>query len=628
MQDHYLANLLMLVVLLPLFSACLLMLSALFSVKLSKTSVTLLAVGCMALAAILVLLVGIEYSDYAGQSFSYRYANWIEIGQLRLSFGFYLDPLSLVMIAIVTGVGFLIHLFSIGFMQQDADFQRFFIYLNLFISAMLTLVLADNLLLLFLGWEGVGLCSYLLIGFWHQQPANILAANKAFIMTRIGDAALAIALLLLFLLLGSLNIQEIQLKAVQLWPLDDNASQYRLDWVSICALLLLVGAIGKSGQFPLHTWLPDAMAGPTPVSALIHAATMVTAGVYLIARFYQLFNLSPLAMLAVASIGAITLILAATAALVQSDLKRILAYSTISQIGYMFLALGAGAYSAAVFHLMTHAFFKALLFLSAGALVYSLGHQQNIFRMGGLAKKTPFICACFLAGCAALSALPFMSGYFSKDFILESLLQQQMYGFWVVAIIGAFITAFYSFRLFFLIFCGDCQLNPDKKLPTSMIIPLALLLLLSVFGGIMPAVLNVLFEGGPALLASVTNDSLALHLLTIATPISAVLLCWLIFRKHSFSERFNSSLTPRFKYLLFMGWGIDRLQEKIFTQPFVRLCQANKNDFIDRLSQLLSQISQYGHRQLQRLQNGKLRWYAASLILSAIVALLSIVLLR
>ncbi|EPJ52934.1 MAG: hypothetical protein OFPI_12460 [Osedax symbiont Rs2] len=616
MQQQYLSQLLLAVVLLPLLSATLLLLVALFSVNLKNLWVATLAVAAIAGSAICVVLIHLQLADTVNFSFSYTYANWLNVGSFSAAFGVYLDGLSLVMISIVSGVGFLIHLYSVGFMAKDQDFQRFFIYLNLFVAAMLVLVLADNLLMLFLGWEGVGLCSYLLIGFWHQKHANSLAANKAFIMTRIGDTAMAIALLLLFIQLGTLDIQLLQQQAVQLWPLQ-NSQGAVLDSVTVCALLLLAGAVGKSGQLPLQSWLPDAMAGPTPVSALIHAATMVTAGVYLVARFHQLFSLSPLAMQAVATIGAITLIIAATAALVQRDVKRILAYSTISQIGYMFLALGAGAYSAAVFHLMTHAFFKALLFLAAGALIYCMQHQHNIFRMGGLRSKLPLICICFFFGCAALAALPLMSGFFSKELILQKLLDKEMYGFWLVALSGAFITAFYSFRLFFVVFFGSTLQLPDAKPATSMKIALSVLVLLSIFGGIKPSGLAAVFSESE--LAS--DHNLAIVLLTIAVPLSAIAVCWFVFKKQLFNRNIKSDKLRGLHNFLYSGWGFDQLYNSLFVRPFIKATDSNKKDFIDSFYTGLSKLSQLSHHYLSTVQNGQLRWYSASLVLFSIAAM-------
>src|SRR5690242_11571626 len=351
---------------------------------LGHRSIAVIGTGSVALSALIAILIGIDFIAAPPPGFVFRQEAWTWIAVVGFSPGivFYLDALSLVMVLVVTVISFLIHLYSTEFMSRDEGYARFFAYMNLFVGSMCILVLADNLLFLYLGWEGVGLCSYLLIGFWYRDPANVRAANKAFIVTRIGDTAMAIGLFLLFTTLGTLDIQELMNRAAHDWPAGSTLA-------ITAAALLLGGAVGKSAQLPLQTWLPDAMAGPTPTSALIHAATMVTAGVYLIARTNVLFALAPPVQLAVAVIGAATLLMAAFSALAQRDIKRVLAYSTISQIGYMFLALGLGAWSAAMFHFMTHAFFKALLFLAAGAVIQSLHHEQDMFRMGGLRHQIP-----------------------------------------------------------------------------------------------------------------------------------------------------------------------------------------------------------------------------------------------
>ena len=348
----------------------------------SRTPAAVIGVGSVALSALITLGIGLEFLALpeAEQVFRQTLWTWFSSGQLNVGFTLYLDPLALVMMGIITGVGSLIHLYSVGYMADDPAFARFMAYMNLFVAAMLMLVLGDNLVLLFLGWEGVGLCSYLLIGFWYDKPENGYAARKAFIVTRIGDTSMALGLFLLFFHLGTLDIQQLMLNATNAWAPGSLLPE-------LAAALLLGGALGKSAQLPLQTWLPDAMAGPTPISALIHAATMVTAGVYLIARTHGLFLLAPDVLFIVAVIGAATLFISGFTALTQTDIKKILAFSTMSQLGYMFLALGVGAWSAAIFHLMTHAFFKALLFLAAGSVILCMHHEQDIFKMGGLRKN-------------------------------------------------------------------------------------------------------------------------------------------------------------------------------------------------------------------------------------------------
>ena len=374
---------------------------------------------------------------------------WMSVEGFAPSFTLHLDGLSLTMLGVVTGVGFLIHLFASWYMRGEEGYSRFFAYTNLFIFSMLLLVLGDNLLLLYFGWEGVGLCSYLLIGFYYSNPNNGNAALKAFIVTRVGDVFMAFGLFILYMQLGTLNIQELLTLAPQKFAAGD-------PWLTLATLALLGGAVGKSAQLPLQTWLADAMAGPTPVSALIHAATMVTAGVYLIARTNGLFLLTPDVLELVGIVGGVTLVLAGFAALVQSDIKRILAYSTMSQIGYMFLALGVGAWEAAIFHLMTHAFFKALLFLASGAVINACHHEQNIFKMGGLWKKLPLAYASFIVGGAALAALPLITaGFYSKDEILWEAFASGHSELLYAGLAGAFLTSIYTFRLIFIAFHGE-----------------------------------------------------------------------------------------------------------------------------------------------------------------------------
>jgi NADH-quinone oxidoreductase subunit L len=406
---------------------------------------------------------------------------WIQIGTLQLDVAFTFDPLSAVMVSVVTGVGFLIHIYSTGYMAEDADYARYFAYLNLFTFAMLLLVMADNLVVLFVGWEGVGLCSYLLIGFWYEKSENADAGKKAFIVNRVGDFGFLLGIFLLFWHLGGgahdFSFREIAGRVHEIPPAT----------ITTIALLLFVGATGKSAQFPLYVWLPDAMAGPTPVSALIHAATMVTAGVYMIARLSFLYVLSPDAMWVVACVGALTLVFAATIALVQNDIKKVLAYSTISQLGYMFLALGAGAFGAAIFHLMTHAFFKALLFLGAGSVIHGMGGEQDIRKMGGLRHHMPITFVTFFIATLAIAGIPGLSGFFSKDEILFGAFNRSVV-LWTFGAVGAGLTAFYMFRLLFLTFFGDSRATAEvqhhiHESPSSMTFPLMVLAGLSVVGG-------------------------------------------------------------------------------------------------------------------------------------------------
>ena len=436
------------------------LLLALAGSRLPRRVVAFIGAGSVGLSALITGLTAIEFlaAAPAGGSFTQKIWTWLDIAGFHPGITFYLDALSLTMVLVITFVAFLIHLYSTEFMAVEENYSRFFAEMNLFVGFMLTLVLADNFLLLYLGWEGVGLCSYLLIGYWYKEPQNGYAARKAFVVTRVGDTALAVALFLIFTRLGTLEIPEVMLRAAHSWPAGSALP-------TVVALLLLGGAVGKSAQLPLQTWLPDAMAGPTPVSALIHAATMVTAGVYLIARTNVLFTISPAALAVVAVIGAATLLLAGFSGLVQRDIKRVLAYSTISQIGYMFVALGAGAWAAAIFHFMIHAFFKALLFLGAGCVIQAQNGEHDMFKMGGLRKEMPLVFWTFLIAGGSLAAVPFVTaGFYSKDTIIWSAYASARGGFWLwsAAIAGALLTSLYTFRMIILTFFWPSPPKSDQ----------------------------------------------------------------------------------------------------------------------------------------------------------------------
>jgi NADH-quinone oxidoreductase subunit L len=418
-----------------------------------------------------------------GSALAFRLWGWIEAGRFHAQLGLRVDALSAVMVMIVTGVGALIHLYSVGYMAHDEDFARFFTYLNLFAFSMLILVLADNLLMMFVGWEGVGLCSYLLISFWYTNPQYAYNGRKAFIVNRIGDAGF---LLGMFTIIGAFGAHGV-------WTLDfvqlrEHASLISTGVATTAGMLLFIGATGKSAQIPLYVWLPDAMVGPTPVSALIHAATMVTAGVYMIARLGFLFVLGPEALNLVATIGALTAIFAATIAIVQPDIKKVLAYSTISQLGYMFLGVGSGAFASGIFHVMTHAFFKGLLFLCAGSVIHALGGEQDMTKMGGLRTKLPITFATMFIGTLAIAAVFPFSGYFSKDLILEAAYGSGHTWLWLIGVITAGLTSFYMFRLLFMTFFGESRVDAEREhhiheSPPSMTIPLIVLAVLSICGG-------------------------------------------------------------------------------------------------------------------------------------------------
>ncbi len=607
---------------LPFLGALILVL---FSRAIGKTGVSLIGCGSVGIAALITLIAGGQFIGGGWQQFTLPLWNWLSIGDFNIGITLHLDALSLAFTFVITFVGFLIHLYSTGYMADDPDYARFFACMNLFVGSMLMLVLADNLLLLYLGWEGVGLCSYLLIGFWYKDPANGAAARKAFIVTRVGDTAMAIALFLLVQHTGSLQLSTILARATQLWAQGDPT-------VTLIAFLLLGGAVGKSAQLPLQTWLPDAMAGPTPVSALIHAATMVTAGVYLIARTNILFILAPAAQATVAIVGAVTLILAGCSAFVQTDIKRVLAYSTISQIGYMFLALGVGAWSAAVFHFITHAFFKALLFMGAGAVIVALHHEQDMFRMGGLRKSLPGVFWVFLTGAASLVAIPFISaGFYSKDQIvwLAWSSANGNIGYWLVAIIGAFITAMYTFRMVFLVFFGEEKTHVHHPPGRSMMIPLYILAVCSTFAG---------FIELPHTLGHITmlSDLLRPVLPSVPLQFESTGLEWVSQGVAALLSFLGIYIIWRSLYIPFPvglkefwknGWGFDMAYDRIFVRPFVLLARWNRRDMVDKLYTGLAGLTRSFHRAMSATQSGVLRWYIMGIVMGAVL-ILSVIIWR
>ena len=603
------ADMIWLVPLIPLLSAIILMLG---SAILPRLLIGLLGVGSVGLAALLTMLLGLEFLANP-EPFQLSLWTWMQVGNFSPSIAFYFDGLTLVMMSVITGVGFLIHLFSTEFMEEDTSYARYFAYLNMFVAAMLVLVMADNLLLLYLGWEGVGVCSYLLVGFWYQDSANGQAARKAFVVTRIGDTAMALGLLLLFTELGTLDIQAMVGAANSEWQVGGTLPL-------IACLLLLGGAVGKSAQLPLHTWLPDAMAGPTPVSALIHAATMVTAGVYLIARTHGLFLLAPTAMMIVALVGLATLLMAAFTALMQTDIKRILAYSTISQIGYMFLALGVGAWTAGIFHLMTHAFFKALLFLGSGAIIHYLHHEHNIFKMGGLRTRMPVTFWSFMIGSAALAALPMTSGFFSKDQILLQAYQFSDIGplLWFGGLLGALLTAIYSFRLVFVVFFGKANTEPEGDTGWRMAVPLITLCTLAMIGGYFIIPVADVFP-----VASGDHPAHWVEYVSISVPLLGVLLAYLIFQSRQLNvDRWvSSSVGQALRRFWLSGWGIDWLYDRAFVRPYYRISGLLKNEPIDAIYGLVVAINQTFNHWLVESQTGRMRWYVASMVLGLIVLL-------
>ena len=608
-------NMLFLTLLFPLIGFLLLAFSR---GRWSENISALVGVGSVGLSALVTAWIIFQFSTGALQDGAYIQLlwQWMAVGNFTPSLTLYLDGLSLTMLGVVTGVGFLIHLFASWYMRGEEGYSRFFAYTNLFIASMLCLVLADDLLFLYLGWEGVGVCSYLLIGFYYTERKNGNAALKAFLVTRVGDVLMAFGLFILFVQLGTLNIPELLVLAPQRFAEGDF-------WISLATLALLGGAVGKSAQLPLQTWLADAMAGPTPVSALIHAATMVTAGVYLIARTHGLFLLAPDVLELVGIVGGATLLLAGFAALVQTDIKRILAYSTMSQIGYMFLALGVGAWDAAIFHLMTHAFFKALLFLASGSVINACHHEQNIFRMGGLWKKLPLAYASFIVGGAALAALPLVTaGFYSKDEILWEAFASGNNALLYAGLLGAFLTSIYTFRLIFVVFHGEEQIDAHPGKGIAHNLPLFALIILSTFVGalITPPLTGVLPQsvghaGGEGRMG-----------LEIASGVIAVLgillAAWLYLgRRHVVAAIGNSAPGRFLTAWWFAAWGFDWLYDKVFVQPYLWLTRILARDPLDRTIGILPLLARGGNALLSRTQNGQTRWYAATIAAGAVLVI-------
>jgi NADH-quinone oxidoreductase subunit L len=615
---------------------------ALAGSRLSRGTIAALGAGSVGVAALTCLLVAFRFmtSPPPGHDVTFVLWHWMAVDGFAPEIALRLDPLAVVMMLVVSVVGFFIHLYSTEYMADDARYAAFFSYMNLFVSSMLLLVLGDNLLLLYLGWEGVGLCSFLLIGFWYHDQANADAARKAFVVTRIGDAAMAVGLMLLFLHLGTLRIPDLLHRAAETWSVGHPLAL-------AAALLLLGGAVGKSAQLPLQTWLPDAMAGPTPVSALIHAATMVTAGVYLVARMHVLYDLAPAAQAVVATVGALTLLIAGFTALTQRDIKRVLAYSTISQIGYMFLALGVGAYSAAVFHLMTHAFFKALLFLAAGGVILALHHEQDIFRMGGLARTLPGVYRVFVVGGAALAGFPLVTaGFYSKDLILWEAWSSPLGSpwLWLAGIAGAFLTALYTFRLIFVVFTGEAKTEVHHGPGRRIMVPLTVLAVLSIVGGLVeiPATL-----GGVTLFSDFLAPSFGAHApghggeghgglatealfqaMAAVVVLLGIALAASLFRGGKAPQDVAvRGLSPAVNRFWFSGFGFDALYHTLLVRPLGALARINRDDVVDLFYRGLAAVTRSGNTGLASTQTGLLRWYAAGLGLGAL-AVLTLAVLR
>jgi NADH-quinone oxidoreductase subunit L len=559
------------------------------------------------------------------------FGQWINAGTLHVDFSFVLDQLSLVMLLVVTGVGFLIHIYSAGYMAHDEGYARYFSYLNLFLFFMTTLVLAGNALLMFVGWEGVGLASYLLVGFWFQKTSAADAGKKAFIVNRVGDFGFLIGMFLLLANFGTLTFAEIAAKLTA-----------HPDWtggvLTATALCLLLGATGKSAQLPLYIWLPDAMEGPTPVSALIHAATMVTAGVYMIARTHVLFDHSPFALSTVAVIGAATALFAATIGLVQTDIKRVLAYSTISQLGYMFLACGVAAYSAGIFHLMTHAFFKALLFLAAGSVIHAVGGEQDMRKMGGLRKKLPVTFWTMTAAVLAIGGFFPFAGFFSKDAILYAAFQQGAGGkaLWFVGLVTALLTAVYMFRLWYLTFFGESrspEIHPHES-PWSMLGPLVILALLSIGGGWIGIERFAAFlapaTGARAADASGSHIELVLSIVAVAVALLGWYIADLLYRQKPARPADLTAALPAGYKLLTNKYYVDELYGAAVVKPLLVTSTYVLGWVVDKAilggaAWLLGGVATFCGALLQRWQSGNIRSYAAWLAAGAAAVLLFVV---
>jgi NADH-quinone oxidoreductase subunit L len=637
-----LSSLLYTIPLLPLAGAAI---NGFFGRKASKKAISTIALVFCGAAFAMALFIAANFSS-AAAPYTYEFAHWLRSGTFSVDFSFYLDQLSLVMLLVVTGVGFLIHIYSVGYMWDDDGYYRFMAYLNLFMFFMLTLVLAANYLVMFIGWEGVGLASYLLIGFWFTKDSAASAGKKAFIVNRIGDFGFLIALFLMIQHFGSLDFTHV-FAAVQ--PMASEAGHAGL--LTAIGLLLMVGAAGKSAQIPLYVWLPDAMEGPTPVSALIHAATMVTAGVYMVARSSGIFDRAPMAMLVVAIIGTLTAIFAATIGIAQTDIKKVLAYSTVSQLGYMFMACGVGAFSAGIFHLMTHAFFKGLLFLAAGSVIHGVGGEQDMRKMGGLRLYMPWTFLTMSVATFTIAGFPPLAAFFSKDEILWKAYSSPSgsWVFWLIGVITAFITSFYMFRLWFMTFFGDYRgaaahethdakhiANPAShghdeghglphESPWVMLGPLFVLALLSVVGGwigiggrfehfLAPVFDNVGLMQPPAAAAAKGTEML-LMLISVAAAVLGLLLAWgLYFKRPLLPAKIAEGLGGLYRAVA-GKYYVDEIYSAVFIEPVIEgsttiLWHGIDQGVIDAAVNESAHAAREVSDATRHMQSGNLRSYA------------------
>ncbi|MEO5644673.1 MAG: NADH-quinone oxidoreductase subunit L [Bacteroidia bacterium] len=601
--------------------------------KLSKSLVSI--IGCGSVLAAFGLSLGIFFQLH-GTSQTVKLLDWMHVGRLQIDFSFLIDPLSVLFMLIITGIGFLIHLYSTGYMKEDEKYDRFFAYLNLFVFFMLLLVMGSNYIVMFVGWEGVGLCSYLLIGFWFKNTEYNNAAKKAFIVNRIGDLGFLLGMIAIYFTYNSLNFSNV-FSTVSENHLDTGA-------LNLIGILLFIGACGKSAQIPLYTWLPDAMAGPTPVSALIHAATMVTAGVYMIARSSVIFVYAPVAMETVAIVGLITAVFAATIGLFQNDIKKVLAYSTVSQLGYMFLGLGVGAFTGGVFHVMTHAFFKALLFLCAGSVIHAMSGEQDIRKMGGLKKALPITHLTFLIGTIAISGLPPFSGFFSKDEILAHAYEHNKL-YWLFGIIASMMTAFYMFRLYYLTFHGPFRGTEDQKhhlheSPKSMTIPLVILAVLAAVGGffgipdehkhllhdyLKPAFTYASAQINDAPEAFNLQEALLMIFAVIAAAAS-IFAAWYLYKKKNMVPIANESDLPELQRLVYHKYYVDEFYNAIIRKPMDWISDKGYKfieiRFIDAIVNGMGTMVKWSGSVVRLAQSGNIGFYMFAMTLAIIVMLL------
>lgn len=622
-------NALQLAWLIPLFPLLGFLINGLGRKTLSKSLIGIIGSGMILASFVLSVLV--FWQVKSGATLVADYFNFISVGSLKIPFAFQIDQLSSIFLLIITGVGFLIHVYSTSYMHEEKTehFGRYFAYLNLFVFSMLLLVMGANYVILFIGWEGVGLCSYLLIGFWFKNNEYNKAASKAFIMNRIGDLAFLIAIFWIISKVNTVTYTDVFALA---------QSRFTATDITAITLLLFIGATGKSAQIPLYTWLPDAMAGPTPVSALIHAATMVTAGIYMIARSNILYSLSPSTLTIIAIVGLATALLGATIALKQNDIKKVLAYSTVSQLGYMFLALGTGAYVAAIFHVMTHAFFKALLFLGSGSVIHAMGGEQDIRKMGGLRKYMKITNVTFLVGCLAIAGIPGFSGFFSKDEILAGAFAASPV-FYIIGLGTALLTAFYMFRLYATTFRGSFRGTHEQEhhlheSPAAITIPLVILAILSVIGGYI-GIPEYMMEGAHRLsqfLAPVfaaSHEVLEAHevshqtewLLTGVSTALIVIVVVIAWRR--FSKKPDLENASGMGKVLENKWYVDELYDKVIVNPLNRL-GAFFNDFfeksvVDGLVNGMGRLVNYSSRQLRLLQSGQVGSYVLLMVLGMLL---------